>query len=207
MNCTIPNPPEVAWRCVAESYAVAHACCLWADAISTRDYCDKSEVGERAYREYCRQWELSHGITKSINASLRAKEFVRCVLACAYPVPLPPNHEPWMRSWPRDIEHGCQWKRRFILRCWQGWFANFLAPAMAEMCRGQEDKANAIVDAGKAIIASESEEASAVRRAGARVAELQHLGKVSDPPKPLPKSHGYLSSDSDNSASRGGLDR
>jgi hypothetical protein len=207
MNCTIPSPAEVAWRFVAEPYAVAYACCLWAEAISMRDYCDRAEIGERAYREYYRKWEIAHGIRDSINANLKAKEFVRSVLACAYPVPLPPDPEPWMRCWPRDSEDGCQWKRRFILRCWQGWFEKIIAPAIAEVCQGQEERANAIVDAGKALIESESKEASGLRRVEARLAELQQVGKVADPPKPLPKSLGYLGSESDNSASRGGLDR
>jgi hypothetical protein len=207
MNSTIPNPSEVSWGLVAESYAVAHACCLWADAISTRDYCDRSEIGERAYREYYRNWERSHGICDSIHAGLKAKEFVRCVLACAYPVPLPRDHEAWMKRWPRQSEDGCQWKRRFILRCWQGWFEKIIAPAIAEVCQGQEERANAIVDAGKALIESESKEASGLRRVEARIAELQHLGKVADAPKPLRKSQSYPSCESDNSATRGGVER
>ena len=204
----IPSPSDVRWGITAEAYAIAYACRVWSEALSMHAYCDRSEAGERAYRDYYREWQVAHGIHQSISAFSKAKEFVRAVHASAYPVPLPDDHESWMEKWPQDTEDGCQWKRRQILEHWQHWFETVIARALTDACRGRRGNANKIVAQGKALVQAETKERSAQRRLGARLAELMQPGKVTPPAKPLPKSqlaaNGTTASDS---ASKGGVQR
>jgi len=208
VNLAIPLPADVAWRFTAEAFATAYACNLWSEAISLRDRCGKAEVGLSAYREYHRAWEKAHGIRASLSSRFKAEEFVRSVLACAYPVPLPPEHELWMRKWPSDNEAGCQWKRKWILSHWQHWFGAVIAPALTEVCKGRKTAANAIVESAKNALGSETEDASRRRRVDTRLAEIQQPSRSAPPARPLRKP-GFGSSDSatHDSEKRGGFER
>lgn len=203
----IPPPNDVRWGITAEAYAIAYACRVWSEALSMHDYCDRSKAGERAYCDYYREWEVTHGIHQSISAFCKAKEFVRAVHASAYPVPLPDGHEAWMEKWPRDTDNGCQWKRRQILEHWQHWFEAVIARALTDACCGRRSDANGIVAQGKALVQGESKERIAQRRIGARLAELTQPGKVTPPTKPLRKSQLAPNGTADDSPSMGGVQR